>query len=177
MPKKIYIDYFKTPFGDLIIGSYEEKLCLCDWRFRKMRDQIDQRIKSHLKSQYIEKESDVLEETKSQLDQYFQGNRTEFNIPLLLIGTEFQKKVWNALRQIPFGQIITYSKLSTQLGNVKAIRAVANANGANALAIIVPCHRIIGSDGSMVGYAGGMEVKKKLLKLEKALPENQLSLF
>ena len=140
MQLDINIEYFKTALGELILGEYDGKLCLCDWRFRKMRDQIDQRIKSHLKSQYIEKESDVLEKTKSQLDQYFQENRTEFDIPLLLIGTEFQKKVWNALRPIPFGKFITYSKLSTQIGNVKANRAVANANGANALAIIVPCH-------------------------------------
>jgi methylated-DNA-[protein]-cysteine S-methyltransferase len=112
-----------------------------------------------------------------QLGQYFDGKRTEFELPLLLIGTEFQKKVWNILLQIPYGKTFSYSKLSALLGDKKAIRAVASANGANALGIIVPCHRIIGRDGRMIGYAGGQEVKKKFLKLEKALPTNQLDLF
>lgn len=177
MRKDIKIEYFKTPFGELILGEYDKMLCLCDWRYRKMRDSIDQRIKKNLKSQFVEEKSSLIKEAKLQLDQYFLENRMEFDIPILLSGTEFQKKVWNALRKIPYGKTMTYSKLSADLGDQKAIRAIATANGANALAIIVPCHRIIGSDGSMVGYAGGMEVKKKLLKLENALPENQLNLF
>jgi len=177
MQKKIYIDYFKTPIGDLIIGSYEEELCLCDWRYRKMRYSIDEKIQTALKANYVEKKSSIIEETKRQLYQYIDQNRSDFDIPLCFIGTDFQKKVWNALLKIPYGKTMTYSALAKQLGNIKAIRAVATANGANPISIIVPCHRIIGSDGSMVGYAGGMEIKKKLLQLEKALPENQLSLF
>ena len=173
----IKIEYLKTPFGELILGEYDNALCLCDWRYRKMRDSIDQRIKKHLKSQFVEKKSSLIQEAKVQLDQYFKGNRTEFDIPLLLSGTDFQKKVWNALIKIPYGKTITYMKLSANLGDLKAIRAVASANGANAIAIFIPCHRIIGSDGKMVGYAGGTDVKKKLLKLENALPENQLELF
>ena len=174
---EINIEYFKTPYGELILGEYDNELCLCDWRFRKMRDSIDDRIRKHLNSNFIEKESSVLNKAKMQLDQYFDGKRTEFDLPLLLIGTRFQKKVWNALLKIPYGQILTYSKLSAALEDTKAIRAVAAANGANALAIIIPCHRIIGNDGSMVGYAGGLDIKKKLLQLEKALPSNQLDLF
>lgn len=177
MNTDINIDFFKTPYGELILGEYDNALCLCDWRYRKMRDSIDKRITNHLKSQFVEKKSSLIMETQLQLDQYFQGDRIDFDIPLLFAGTEFQKKVWNALRQIPYGKTLTYSKLSADLGDLKAIRAVASANGANAIAIIIPCHRILGSDGSMVGYAGGMEVKKKLLKLENALPANQLNLF
>lgn len=177
MQNEIKIEYFKTPFGELILGDYDNKLCLCDWRYRKTRDSIDERISRHLKSKFIEKESALFQKTKMQLGQYFEGKRTEFELPLLLIGTGFQKKVWNALLQIPCGKTLSYSKLSAVLGDKKAIRAVASANGANALAIIVPCHRIIGSDGGMIGYAGGQEVKKKLLKLERALPANQLDLF
>ena len=177
MPEDINIEYFKTPFGELILGEYDNALCLCDWRYRKMRDSIDARIKKHLKSQFVEEKSSLIQEAKMQLGQYFDGKRTEFELPLLLIGTDFQKKVWNTLLQIPYGKTLSYSKLSDILGNKKAIRAVASANGANALAIIVPCHRIIGRDGRMIGYAGGQEVKKKLLKLEKALPTNQLDLF
>ncbi len=177
MQNEIKIEYFKTPYGELILGDYDDELCLCDWRYRKMRDSIDERIRKHLKGRFIEKESSLLNKAKIQLDQYFDGKRTEFDLTLLLIGTDFQKKVWNALQKIPYGQTLTYLKLSADLGDKKAIRAVASANGANALAIIIPCHRIIGNDGSMVGYAGGLDIKKKLLKLEKALPAYQLDLF
>ncbi len=100
-----------------------------------------------------------------------------FDIPLLLVGSEFQKSVWNALLQVPYGVTETYLGLSKNIENEKAIRAVASANGANAIAIIVPCHRIIGSDGSLVGYAGGLNAKRKLLNIEKALDNSQLSLF
>jgi methylated-DNA-[protein]-cysteine S-methyltransferase len=174
---KIKTAYFKTPFGELILGDYNNALCLCDWRYRKMRDSIDARLERQLESQFVEEKSSLIQEARLQLDQYFKGDRKEFDLPLLLSGTAFQKNVWNALLHIPYGKTLSYSKLSAVLGDKKAIRAVASANGANVLAIIVPCHRIIGSEGSMIGYAGGMEVKKKLLKLEKALPANQLDLF
>ncbi len=177
MQVDINIEYFKTPLGELILGEYNGKLSLCDWRYRKMRDSIDEKIQTALKANYVEKKSSIIEETRRQLCQYIDQNRSDFDIPLCFIGTDFQKKVWNALLKIPYGKTMTYSALAKQLGNIKAIRAVATANGANPISIIVPCHRIIGSDGSMVGYAGGMEIKKKLLQLEKALPENQLSLF
>ena len=173
----INIEYFRTPMGELIMGSFKDSLCLCDWRYRKMRASIDKRIKEGLGAEYIEKSSHIIEETKTKLTQYFAGERTEFNIPLLLVGSGFQKGVWNALLQIPYGEKETYLGLSKKLDKEKAIRAVATANGANAISIIVPCHRIIGSDGSLVGYAGGLGVKKKLLILENALIDNQLSLF
>lgn len=174
---KIKIQYFKTPYGELIIGSYGEKLCLCDWRYRKMRESIDKRIKTGLNSDFIEESSDVIENTKAQLTEYFTDERKKFDVPLLFVGSDFQKSIWDALTQIPYGTTNTYLGLSRIIGNEKAIRAVATANGANAISIIVPCHRIIGSDGKMVGYAGGLAVKKKLLTLENALYESQLSLF
>jgi len=177
MSDKIKIEYFKTPYGELILGSFEDKLCLADWRYRKMRTAIDKRIKNTLKAEYVEKGSPVIEETKTQLKQYFEGKRESFDIPLHLVGTDFQKSVWNALLQIPFGKTQSYLDLSKSLNNVKAVRAVATANGANAISILIPCHRIIGSDGSLVGYAGGLNAKKKLLSLEKALDESQLQLF
>jgi len=174
---KIKIQYFKIPYGELIIGSFEEKLCLCDWRYRKMRESIDKRIKTGLDANFSEETSDVVEKTKIQLAEYFNEERKEFDIPLLFVGSDFQKSIWDALMQIPYGTSGTYLDLSRIIGNEKAIRAVATANGANAISIIVPCHRIIGSDGKMVGYAGGLAVKKKLLSLENALDESQLSLF
>lgn len=140
-----------------------------------MRTTIDKRIQSSLNTTYEEQECSVLNETISQLDAYFDQTRTSFDLPLLHIGTDFQKSVWEELLKIPFGKTSSYLDLSKKLNNVKAIRAVASANGANAISIIVPCHRIIGSDGSLVGYAGGLPVKKRLLKLESSY--KQLDLF
>jgi len=177
MQDKIKTEYFKTPFGELILGSFEDKLCLCDWRYRKMRTSIDKRILTELNTTFVEEESDIIKETKTQLTQYFKKERTEFNIPILLVGSDFQKNVWNTLLQIPFGKTETYLGLSKKLGNEKAIRAVASANGANAISIIIPCHRIVGKDGTLVGYAGGLAAKRKLLDLENALIKSQLSLF
>jgi len=116
-----------------------------------------------------------LQEAVTQLQEYFKGNRSEFTFKLNPEGTDFQKKVWDALLKIPFGTTTSYQKLSVQLGDVKAIRAVANANGKNPLWIVVPCHRVIGSDGSLTGYAGGLWRKKWLLEHET--PPVQQSLF
>jgi methylated-DNA-[protein]-cysteine S-methyltransferase len=173
----IKITYYKSPYGDLILGSFREKLCLCDWRYRKMRASVDNRIQTGLNATYIKEPSMVTEDTINQLSQYFNGNRTIFDLPLLLVGSDFQKKVWHALLQVPFGQTETYSGLSKKTGNIKALRAVASANGANALSIIVPCHRVIGKNGELTGYAGGINIKRKLLQLENALNKNQLNLF
>lgn len=164
-----YIKYHKTIVGEMIIGSYQNKLCLCDWRYRKMRTSIDNRIKQALKTEFFEGTTPIIEETIKQLEAYFLKERQTFNLPLLMVGTHFQKSVWQALLNIPFGSTNSYLELSKRLNNEKAIRAVASANGANAISIIVPCHRIIGSQGHLVGYAGGLSAKKKLLELENAL--------
>lgn len=176
--KKINIQYFSSQYGDLILGSFDNKLCLCDWQYRRMRKSIDQRIQTGLGAEYVEENNETLEETKRQLEEYFSGERTEFNIPLHLVGTDFQKSVWEELVKIPFGKTESYLGLSQKLGNEKAIRAVASANGANAISIIIPCHRIIGSNGELTGYAGGIPAKKKLLQLEKNdVGQSQLELF
>jgi methylated-DNA-[protein]-cysteine S-methyltransferase len=162
----IHIQYFDTRYGELIIGSYNKKLCLCDWRYRNKRDAIDSRLKSQLKAEYVEMDDDVLRETRNQLDEYFNHERKRFDIPLLMVGTPFQKQVWNGLLDIPFGKTSSYLQLAENISNKSAVRAVANANGANAISIIIPCHRIIGSNGKLVGYAGGLEAKAGLLGLE-----------
>ncbi len=162
----ILFQYFKTPFGELKIASYDGRLCMCDWRYRKMREQIDQRINQKLGTEFKERTSDIIEETKRQLNEYFARKRRDFDIPLQFVGSDFQQRVWKELLNIPYGQTETYLGLSSRLGDIKAIRAVATANGANALSIIVPCHRIIGSDGKLIGYAGGLITKHKLLELE-----------
>lgn len=103
----------------------------------------------------------------NQLEEYFEGKRVEFDLPLDLQGTDFQKRVWNELLTIPYGKTVSYKELSIRLGDVRAIRAVAAANGANPVSIIVPCHRVIGSDGSLTGYAGGLWRKRWLLDFEQ----------
>ncbi len=116
-----------------------------------------------------------LREAVKQLEEYFSGSRNDFTFKLNPQGTDFQKKVWSALLQIPYGKTTSYQQLSIQLGDVKAIRAVAAANGKNPLWVVVPCHRVIGSDGSLTGYAGGLWRKKWLLEHEN--PPIQQSLF
>ena len=165
---QITIQYFKTPYGEIILGSYQGSLCLADWRYRKMRNAIDKRIKTGLDTEYVAGDSDIIQMAKAQLTEYANGNRTEFSIPLRFVGTNFQQTVWSELVKIPYGKTETYLGLSKKLDNVKAIRAVAAANGANAISIIVPCHRVIGSKGELVGYAGGLPAKKKILQLESA---------
>ncbi len=168
--------YHSFAFGEMIMASYGAQLVLCDWRYRKSAEAIKQRIARELDSTYIEATSPIIENTIQQLNEYFEQKRSQFDLPILLIGTDFQKKVWQSLSEIPYGKSISYLALSQQLGNEKAIRAVATANGANALAIIIPCHRVIGADGSLVGYAGGLATKKKLLALENSDWDKQLSL-
>ena len=117
---------------------------------------------------------EVLQEAVSQLNDYFEGKRTDFNFKLNPSGTDFQQKVWQALLEIPFGKTTSYLDLSKKLGDVKAIRAVASANGKNPLWIVVPCHRVIGSDGSLTGYAGGLWRKKWLLEHENPARRQEL---
>lgn len=176
--EKIIVRYFDSSFGELILGSFENELCLCDWRYRKMRSAIDKRIQTGLDSEFLEGESPVILLAQKQLAEYFDGERQEFDLPFRMVGSDFQKRVWVELLHIPFGKTDTYLGLSKKLCNEKAIRAVAAANGANALAIIVPCHRIIGSKGELVGFAGGLPAKRKLLLLEKVdLEPDQGKLF
>ncbi len=111
---------------------------------------------------------------KRQLEAYFSGNLRDFNIPMHLEGTDFQRRVWKELQRIPYGQAISYLELARRLGDEKCLRAAARANGANPIAILIPCHRVIGSDGSLVGYGGGLDMKEYLLRLEGVLPKAPL---
>jgi methylated-DNA-[protein]-cysteine S-methyltransferase len=173
----VYLQYFHTPYGELVLGEFGGELCLCDWKYRKMRDQVDNRIQTALNAEFKLEETELLNAAKSQLNEYFAKERTSFALPLLFLGSDFQKTVWEKLLTIPYGKTTSYLELSRMLGDEKAIRAVATANGANALSIIVPCHRVIGSDGSLTGYAGGLNAKQKLLQLEGMNFGEQLELF
>ena len=163
----ICIQYHKTKIGELILGSFEGKLCLLDFNYRKMRNAVDDRIKKGLNADFIEEDSEIIEKTRTELDEYFKENRIEFDVPIQMVGTDFQKSVWKALLKVAYGTTLTYLQLAKDINNEKAVRAVAGANGANAIAIIIPCHRIIGSSGELVGYAGGLPTKKRLLTLEQ----------
>jgi len=165
----IHIQYFKTPYGELLLGEHDNRLIICDWRYRKMRETIDRRLQTNLKSNYTEKNNALLDSTRQQLTEYFEYKRKTFDLPLTLVGTEFQKKVWNGLTKIPYGKTAHYLELASNISNAKAVRAVANANGANAISILIPCHRVIGRNGNLAGYAGGVATKKKLLDLEQSL--------
>ncbi len=162
----IQVQRYHSSCGDLMLGSFEGKLCLCNWIRERPMNVADIRLRRILQADYEEKTSEIIQEAGKQLDEYFSGKRTVFYIPLLFAGTEFQKSVWHKLLEIPYGTTLSYGELAKQLGVPKAVRAVANANGANAISIFVPCHRVIGSNRSLTGYAGGLEAKKRLLSLE-----------
>jgi len=154
------IAYFKTPLGITEIIGDENGIAV---------------ISVSDEGEISNKIPEALQEAVSQLTDYFEGKRADFDFKLNPKGTEFQQKVWQALLEIPFGKTMSYMELSKKLGDVKAIRAVASANGKNPLWIVVPCHRVIGTDGSLTGYAGGLWRKKWLLEHEN--PTTQQSLF
>ena len=168
----IFIQYYKTTIGELIIGCFENQICVLDFRYRKMRSRVDNRLQTGLNAMYFEKETPLLRAARLQIKAYLNGTRDEFALPIKMVGTPFQVSVWNALKTISYGTTMSYLELAQQIGDEKAIRAVAAANGANALALIIPCHRVIGSNNKLVGYAGGLPVKKNLLNLERAHSEN-----
>jgi methylated-DNA-[protein]-cysteine S-methyltransferase len=118
-------------------------------------------------------DDDILAKTREELEEYFDGRRRTFDVPLAPNGTEFQRSVWHALTEIPFGTTISYAELARRVGNEAAVRAVGAANGRNPIPVIVPCHRVIGSDGSLTGFGGGLPRKKWLLQHERALPVTQ----
>ncbi|MBQ9253758.1 MAG: methylated-DNA--[Bacteroidales bacterium] len=162
----ICIQKYESPCGNLILGSYEGKLCLCDWENDKHRNKIDKHLCKVFNAEYKEEKSPVILQAMKELDEYFAQKRKEFNIPLLFIGTDFQKRVWQHLLSIPYGKTISYKLMATQMQIPNSVRAVANANGANAISIFAPCHRVIGHDNTLTGYGGGIETKRYLLELE-----------
>ncbi|AFA47254.1 methylated-DNA-[protein]-cysteine S-methyltransferase Ogt [Acetobacterium woodii DSM 1030] len=115
----------------------------------------------------IDQETPLLKKASQQLDEYFSGQRQSFDLPLQPQGTDFQQKVWKALQDIPYGEVCSYKAIAQAIGNEKACRAVGGANNRNPISIIIPCHRVIGANGDLVGYGGGIELKKQLLALEK----------
>lgn len=157
---------YESPVGEMLLGSCNGHLYLCDWAQSRLRDVTHRRICSCLNAQFVGGISDVIEDAISQLNEYFEGKRTDFSIPFEFVGTDFQRRVWLELTKIPYGETISYLELARRIGNPKGVRAVASAVGANTISIIVPCHRVIGTNHKLTGYGGGLTAKQGLLTLE-----------
>lgn len=170
----IFTTIIKTPIGELIAGANDEGICLFDFPYRKMIRVIKDRISAGSGEDFEEGDHPHFKTLRSQLDEYFSGLRKSFDLPLVLTGTDFQKTVWSALKEIPFGETRSYKAQSIYLKNENAIRAIARANGENGLAILIPCHRVIGENGSLVGYAGGLPAKQWLLDHERRIAGKEL---
>lgn len=154
---------YDTPCGRLLLGGYGDRLCMCRWM---CDDRPERRIKRLLNAEIEEGHSAITDLAAKQLDEYFEGCRQSFDVPLIFAGSDFQKSVWQSLTKIPYGHTISYAEQARRIGHPGAFRAAAAADGANAIAIIVPCHRVIGSDGSITGYAGGVQAKEWLIRFE-----------
>jgi O-6-methylguanine DNA methyltransferase len=158
----------ETPIGEMDLLATDRGICLLEFDVRTDLDEEIENIRKEFDAVLHIGENRHTLELKKQLKEYFESKRKVFSVPTVLIGTDFQKKVWTELKKIPFGTTITYKEQSEKLGDVKAIRAVAKANGSNKIAIVIPCHRVLGSDGKLTGYAGGIDRKRFLLNLERS---------
>jgi len=159
-PMTLHVAFLITPIGKLQLYSNGVALTAIDWPDQQF-------VQEHA----LEKDDDVLLETKRQLQQYFDKKREQFELPLDAGGTDFQKEVWESLRRIPYGEQRTYGDIAREIDRPRAVRAVGAANGRNPIPIIVPCHRVIGSNGTLTGFAGGLALKRELLALEGAQSE------
>ncbi|WP_421524689.1 methylated-DNA--[protein]-cysteine S-methyltransferase [Pseudomonas yamanorum] len=152
--------YMTSPVGQLTLVARDGKLTAILWEKERPN-------RVRLGALQEANNSPVLEETERQLKEYFAGTRNRFELKLDFAGTDFQKKVWQALLTIPFGETRSYSQIAAQIGSPKAVRAVGAANGRNPISIVAPCHRVIGASGGLTGFAGGLEAKQYLLELEE----------
>lgn len=184
----IYLGMYESPCGTLLLGESEGALCLCAWIESSAADELRgrkripagaadmpeplyplKRVAGVLGAAAVVKRSRTLRKAAKELDGYFAGKRRKFGTRLLFTGTQFQMLAWTELLKVPYGKTVPYSELSRRIGNPSATRAVANAMASNPINIFVPCHRIIGSDGNLTGYGGGLHVKEYLLQLEGAI--------
>lgn len=165
-----------TPLGQMTACATDDGICLLEFHERAKLDISIEKLRLQLGLELLNGENRHIQQLKTELDEYFVGKRKVFEVKLQLHGTDFQKKVWQALLKIPYGTTSTYLQQAQVLKNVPAIRAVGTANGQNKIAIVVPCHRVIGKNGDLTGYAGGVERKRWLLIHEKShsIPEGHL---
>ena len=161
MKQKIYTHRIQSPVGRLDLYADEKSLLALTFSGHN-----DLSAPSFTRVESLKKENPVIKKAVKQLTEYFAGKRKEFDLDLRPAGTVFQKKAWAALRKIPFGTTLSYKEQAAKIGSVKAVRAIGSANGQNPIAIIIPCHRVIASNGKISGYAGGPQIKAQLLQLE-----------
>lgn len=168
----INLSAYNSPCGELLLGESDGAVCLCDWISGcadPLRATSAEYVSGQLGRRCRIKNSRTLKKAKEELDGYFSGRRREFSVRLLFTGTQFRFFVWMELLKIPFGSTVSYSGFSEMMGRPSAARAVANALSSNPISIFVPCHRIIGSNGSLTGYRGGLKAKEYLLRLEGSI--------
>jgi len=155
-----------SPVGRLYLGQHSQGLCVLT-----LGEGAQEKLFSYVGKTFpvaeLKASKPILKNTINQLAEYFSGERTDFELELCLSGTDFQKRVWQGLKEIPYGKTISYGDLATQLNSPGGMRAVGSANGQNPIPIVVPCHRVIAADGSLGGYTGGLNIKRKLLDLEQ----------
>lgn len=164
----LHLARFVTPLGPMLAGATDAGLCLLEFDDRRMLETQLRRLASRLNCVAVPTANDVLREAGRELAAYFAGKLRTFATPLVLPGSEFQRSVWDGLRAIPYGATRSYAEQAAAIGRPSAVRAVARANGDNRVAIVVPCHRVVGADGSLTGYGGGLWRKQRLLELERA---------
>ena len=165
----------ETPLGQMVACATDLGICLLEFHDRKMLNTNLNSLKKRLKLDIHSGDHPFIRLAENEINEYMAGHRKIFEVPIVMTGTPFQEKVWSELLSIPFGHTRSYQYQAVALGNSSAVRAVANANGANKIAIIIPCHRVIGSDGELTGYGGKIWRKQRLLELEN--PSIQLRLF
>jgi len=164
----VYINRILTPVGPLLAGATEKGICLLEFTDRKMLETQFKRLVKYLDCSFVPGSNKIIDQLSEELKQYFEGKLKIFSTPIVYPGTQFQKKVWEALLTLPYGQTRSYEEQAGIINSPLAIRAVAKANGDNRIAILIPCHRVIGKNGQLVGYGGGLWRKKYLLDLEKS---------
>ena len=164
---RVVITMLETPLGPVLAGATDQGINLLEYTDRRMLEHNLQALRRRFGCAIVPGQHPLLERLHEELNEYFQGDRQEFTLPLASRGTPFQDKVWQELRRIPFGRTISYDELAQRVGQPTAQRAVARANGMNYVAILIPCHRVIGKDGSLTGYGGGLWRKRLLLELER----------
>jgi len=171
----IYTHQFSSPLGEMVVGSTEEGVCLLEFiDGRRVAGEFDDLCRL-LNARTVARESALTRQVEIEMGEYFAGKRTQFDVAIHMPGTPFQQTVWRALLDIPYGETVSYQAQAIRVGNLKAIRAVALANGANRISVIVPCHRVIGKDGSATGYGGGIERKRWLIAHEQSVAGFRLS--
>ena len=164
----IWINRIATPLGSMIMGVSDQGLCLLEFAERRMLDTQLKRLRQRMGRVFLPGDHPLMQQVKNELDAYFDGSLRTFSVPLQAPGTVFQESVWDALCKIPYGETRSYGDIAGQIGQASAVRAVGRANGDNRIAIIIPCHRVVGSDGELTGYGGGLWRKEYLLAMEQA---------